>query len=142
MHTQNLSIIKLSEGLRLEAYLCPAGVWTIGYGHTKGVKKGDFITLEEAEMLLREDVKDAENAVNKYVKVGINQNQFDALVSFVFNLGSGNFKTSTLLRKLNTGDYLGAANEFKRWNKAGGKVLNGLVKRREDEANLFIGVVL
>lgn len=140
MQTVNYEIIKEFEGLEFDAYLCPAGVWTIGYGHTGGVKKGDAITEEEADILLSRDVQDAERAINSYVKVAINQNQFDALVSFVYNLGSGNFKSSTLLRKLNQCDYLGAANEFERWNKAGGKVLNGLVRRREVEVNLFIGV--
>lgn len=140
MKTVNYEIIKEFEGLELKAYKCPAGVWTIGYGHTKKVSAGDVITEGEADILLALDVQDAESAVNAYVDVDINQNQFDALVSFVYNLGAGNFKSSTLLRKLNQGDYLGAANEFQRWNKAGGKVLRGLVRRRKAEANLFIGV--
>lgn len=140
MKTVNYEIIKDFEGLELEAYKCPADVLTIGYGHTKKVSAGDVITEGEADILLALDVQDAERAVNAYVDVDINQNQFDALVSFVYNLGAGNFKSSTLLRKLNQGDYLGAANEFQRWNKAGGKVLRGLVRRREAEANLFIGV--
>ena len=140
MQTVNYEIIKHFEGLRLEAYKCPADVWTIGYGHANKVKPGDVITTGEADILLALDVQEAERAVNAYVDVVINQNQFDALVSFVYNLGAGNFKSSTLLKKLNQGDYLGAANEFHRWNKAGGKVLRGLVRRREAEANLFIGV--
>jgi lysozyme len=140
MQTVNYEIIKQFEGLRLEAYKCPADVWTIGYGHTNKVKQGDVITEGEADILLALDVQEAERAVSSYVDVDINQNQFDALVSFVYNLGAGNFKSSTLLKKLNQGDYLGAANEFHRWNKAGGKVLRGLVLRREAEANLFIGV--
>jgi lysozyme len=140
MQTVNYEIIKQFEGLRLEAYKCPADVWTIGYGHTNKVKQGDVITEGEADILLALDVQEAERAVSSYVDVDINQNQFDALVSFVYNLGAGNFKSSTLLKKLNQGDYLGAANEFHRWNKAGGKVLRGLVRRREAEANLFIGV--
>lgn len=140
MITCNVEIIKHYEGLRLKAYKCPAGVWTIGYGHTKTAKQGQVITEDYAVELLRLDLADAERAVNKYVKAPINQNQFDALSSFAFNLGGGNFRSSTLLKKLNARDYLGAANEFKRWNKAGGKVLNGLVRRRESEANLFIGV--
>lgn len=141
MKTKNTDVIKHYEGLRLKAYKCPAGVWTIGYGHTQHVKDGDVITNEQADLYLLDDLRDAENAVNIHTKVKLNQNQFDALVSFVYNLGSGSFELSTLLKKLNAGDYLGAANEFKRWNKAGGKVLNGLVKRRETEANLFIGVM-
>lgn len=140
MKTVNKDIVKEFEGLRLEAYKCPAGVWTIGYGHTRGVIPGDVITEAEAEALLAEDLEDSEDAVRAFVNVELNQNQFDALVSFVYNLGSGNFNSSTLLRKLNNGDYLGAANEFNRWNKAGGVVLSGLVRRRNAEANLFIGV--
>ena len=141
MKTKNTAVIKHYEGLQLKAYKCPAGVWTIGYGHTRGVKECDVITEKQADLYLLDDLRDAENAVNIHTKVKLNQNQFDALVSFVYNLGSGNFKSSTLLKKLNAGDYIGAANEFKRWNKAGGKVLNGLVKRRASETNLFIGVV-
>lgn len=140
MKTVNKDIVKEFEGLRLETYKCPAGVWTIGYGHTRGVIPGDVITEAEAEALLAEDLEDSEDAVRAFVNVELNQNQFDALVSFVYNLGSGNFNSSTLLRKLNNGDYLGAANEFNRWNKAGGVVLSGLVRRRNAEANLFIGV--
>ena len=132
-----LDIIKASEGLRLTAYRCPADVWTIGYGHTKGVKPGDKCTVSQADQYLREDCSDAEWAVNAQVTVPINQNQFDALVSFVFNLGGTNLKTSTLLQKLNGADYVGAALEFPRWNKAGSKVLPGLVKRRAAEQTLF-----
>lgn len=139
MKTVNKEIVKEFEGLKLEAYKCPAGVWTIGYGHTRGVIPGDAITEAEAEVFLAEDLEDSEDAVNAYVDVKLNQNQFDALVSFVYNLGAGDFRSSTLLRKLNSGDYLGSANEFKRWNKSGGVVLNGLVRRRAAEANLFIG---
>ena len=137
---RGLDLIKKWEGLRLEAYLCPAGVWTIGYGHIKGVKKGDKISQAQANTLLADDVANvAESAVNAYVNVPLNQEQFDALASFTFNLGGGNLKSSTLLKKLNDGDYLGAANEFKRWVKAGGKTLNGLVDRREAEAQMFVG---
>ena len=137
---RGLDLIKKWEGLRLEAYLCPAGVWTIGYGHIKGVKEGDKINQPQANTLLADDVANvAESAVNAYVNVPLNQEQFDALASFTFNLGGGNLKSSTLLKKLNDGDYLGAANEFKRWVKAGGKTLNGLVDRREAEAQMFVG---
>ena len=139
MKTQNADIIKHHEGLVLHAYLCPAGVPTIGYGHTGGVSMGDVITEKKADELLKKDLRSAEYAVNKYVNVDLNQNQFDALVSFVFNLGAGNFKSSTLLRKLNFSDYDGAASEFKRWNKAGGRVLAGLTKRRLAEEKLFRG---
>ena len=139
MKTKNIDTTKQSEGLRLNAYKCPADVWTIGYGHTRGVKEGDTCTDAEAEQMLRDDLRDAENAVNMAVKVRLNQNQFDALADFTFNLGGGNLRSSTLLKKLNAGDYIGAANEFKRWDKAGGKVLNGLVARRLANTNRFIG---
>lgn len=138
MKAKDLSLIKGFEGLRLKSYQDSVGVWTIGYGHTKGVTQGDTITEAKADMFLREDVKDAEDCVNQNVTVSLNQNQFDALVSFVFNLGSGNFTSSTLLRKLNTEDYIGAANEFQKWVYAGGQVLGGLVRRREAETNQFI----
>lgn len=125
------------EGLRLEAYLCPAGVWTIGYGHTKGAKPGMTITRQRAEALLREDLLTAENTVNR-LHLKFNQNQFDALVSFVFNVGSGNFLRSTLLKKIqaNANDPAIAA-EFNKWNRGGGRVLPGLVKRRQQEAELY-----
>jgi lysozyme len=132
-----LDIIKVSEGLRLKAYKCPAGVWTIGYGHTKGVKEGDTCTVPQADQFLCDDCVDAEEGVKRLVRVPLNQNQFDALGSFTLNLGAGNLQSSTLLLKLNQGDYIGAALEFPRWNKAAGKVLKGLVKRRAAEQTLF-----
>jgi len=132
-----LELIKTYEGLRLKAYQDSVGVWTIGYGHTRTAKPGMTITAEEAEALLRQDLADAEKAVTRLVKVPLSDNQYSALVSFVFNLGSGNFSMSTLLRKINAGDMAGAAKEFKRWNRAGKKVLAGLVKRRDAEAALF-----
>ena len=140
METSNkgIELIQKFEGLRLTAYKCPAGVWTIGYGHTKGVQPDMKINLAQATQFLKEDLKSSEKYVNQYVKVAINQNQFDALVSFTFNCGCGALKSSTLLKKLNKGDYLGAANEFLRWNKSNGKVLNGLVKRRKAEKELFL----
>jgi lysozyme len=138
MQTKNLAIIKHCEGKSLVAYKCPADVWSIGYGHTRGVVPGDKITEKEAEAFLREDIADAEDAVNTYVTAPISQTMFDALVSFVFNVGAGNFKESTLLKKLNAKDYTGAANEFHRWTYAGGKKLTGLVKRRKYESLLFI----
>lgn len=134
---EGLDLIKSFEGFESEAYLCPAGVWTIGYGHTRGVKKGDIITEQEAEKRLKEDVKKAEDAVNKYVHVQLTQNQYDALVSFVYNVGEGNFENSTLLKKLNSGDYNGVRNEFGRWVYASGKRLRGLEKRRVKEKALF-----
>lgn len=134
---RGIELIKKHEGLRLNAYLCPAGVWTIGYGTTSGVEKGDKITKEQAESLLRNDLEVFENAVTMAVRVPITQNQFDALVSFAYNVGTGALRSSTLMRMLNAGDYAGAAAQFKRWNKADGKELPGLTKRRADEAILF-----
>lgn len=126
------------EGCRLEAYLDVAGVPTIGYGHTKGVGMGDRCTLEQAAKWLREDIAEAEAAVNRLVKVPLTQNQFDALVDFTFNLGAGNLIKSTLLRLLNKGDYKNAAVEFIRWNRAGGFVRAGLTRRRMAEKELFL----
>lgn len=126
------------EGFRANAYLCSAGVPTLGVGHTRGVKMGMACTEQQAREWLAEDLADAETAVNALVKVPLSQDQFDALVSFVFNLGAENFKTSTLLKHLNAGRPLAAAGQFKLWCKAGGKVVNGLVKRRASEAETFI----
>lgn len=143
-----IELVKAFEGLHkvksdgnVRSYRCPAGRWTIGYGHTHGVRSGETITPEEAEDLLRKDLQDCEAAVERLVKVDLTQNQFDALVSFVFNLGQGNFGSSTLLRKLNRGEYESAAEEFIRWNKARVdgelKALPGLTRRRSAEAALF-----
>ena len=138
-----IDLIKSFEGCYLKAYKCPAGVWTIGWGTTEpidGVKphEGMVITQKQADELLIKNLNGYENAVNEYVTYSINQNQFDALVSFAYNCGNGALKTSTLLKKLNAGDVHGAANEFLRWNKANGKVLNGLTRRREAERKLFL----
>lgn len=135
---KGLDLIKEYEGLELKAYKDSVGVLTIGYGSTGShVKPGMTITAQEAEALLLKDVERFEKGVAAAVKVPLNQNQFDALVSFSFNLGLGSLQKSTLLRKLNSGDYAGAQAEFKRWNKAGGVVLRGLVRRRASEALLF-----
>ena len=133
-----IELIKKDEGCKLNAYLCPANVWTIGYGHTKNVKEGDKITQEMAEQLLVNDLQQFENAVNAYCLRALTQNQFDALISFVFNLGSVAFRASTLLKRINANQMELAALEFERWNKAGGKVLEGLTKRRKDEKALFL----
>lgn len=132
-----LDLIKSFEGLRLKAYQDSAGVWTIGYGHTGGVRPGQQISQAQAEQYLRGDVRWAEQAVRDNVKVPISQNQFDALVSFTFNLGPNALKNSTLLKKLNAGDYAGAQAEFGKWVHAGGQRLEGLVRRRAEEAQLF-----
>ena len=132
-------LIEKFEGLRLTAYQDMVGVWTIGYGHTgPDVKPGLVISQQQAAQLLINDLARFNNGVNALVTVKLNQNQFDALVSFAFNLGVGSLKKSTLLRKLNAGDVQGAALQFKSWNKAGGKVLTGLTRRREAEMKLFL----
>jgi len=131
--------IKRFEGWRSQVYLDSAGLATIGYGHLLKPNETYFmIDLDEGERILRQDVSIAENAVNDFVKVYISQNMFDALVSFVFNVGVNAFKNSTLLRLLNSGDYSGASAQLPRWNKAGGVVNQGLVNRRESEQQLFI----
>lgn len=133
-----VALITTYEGLRLEAYKDPVGVWTICYGSTKNVKPGQVATLQECDNRLGADAEEAANAVRKYVQHPITQEQFDALVDFTFNLGAGNLKNSTLLRKLNAGDCYGAAEEFRRWVYAGRQVMPGLQKRREAEYELFL----
>lgn len=140
MKTENngIDLIKEFEGRRLDAYQDSVGVWTIGYGHTKNVKEGDSITTLEAENLLTEELKEYAEYVNKYVTVPLTQNQFDALVSWTYNLGPNNLRESTMLKVLNDGEYDKVPSEMKRWIRAGGKVLAGLVRRRETEARLFL----
>ncbi len=134
-----LNLIKTFEGCRLTAYKCPAGVWTIGYGHTGAdVKQGLKISRERADSLLKQDVLVHSNNVSRLVKVPLTQNQFDALVSFEYNVGYANFSKSTMLRLLNQRQYLAAANQFDRWIYANRKVLSGLVKRRKAEKTLFL----
>lgn len=140
---KGIAVIKQFEGCKLTAYQDSVGVWTIGYGWTqpvdgKPIRAGMTIKQETAERLLKTGLVSYESDVSRLVKVGLNQGQFDALVSFTYNLGARSLSTSTLLRKLNAGDYAGAADEFLRWNKAGGKVLNGLTRRREAERALFL----
>jgi len=140
-----LNLIKEFEGVRLTAYKCPADVWTIGIGHTSAagapeVKPGMKITLQEAYDILNSDLGQYEDAINKLVKVPLTQNQFDAVVSFVYNVGVGAFQKSTLLKKLNDGQYNAVPGELMKWTKAGGKELPGLVRRRRAEAALWRGV--
>jgi len=135
---RGLDLLKEFEGVRLRAYRDPVGVWTIGYGHTLTVYQGMSITQAEAERLLRQDLERFEKAVRDRVIVPINQNQFDALVSFAFNVGVGAFRKSTLLKELNRGNYESAKNEFKRWVHGGGRRLPGLVRRRDHEAEMFL----
>lgn len=139
-----INLIKQFEGCRLEAYLCPANVWTIGFGHTHGVSKGQQITEHQAEQLLIEDLREFERHVSRLVTVPLTQEQFDALVSFTFNLGPAALAGSTLLRLLNQGKYVDAAEQFMRWNKARNRdgelvALPGLTRRRKAEQDLFKG---
>ena len=134
---EGLALIKKFEGCELKAYQCSAGVWTIGYGHTKDVVEGMEITQEQAEQMLVDELHEYESYVNEYVTVALSQNQFDALVSWVYNLGPANLKASTMLKVLNSGQYEDVPAQIKRWNKAGGKVLEGLIRRREAESALF-----
>lgn len=131
------------EGKRLVAYDDGVGIWTIGFGTIKypngvRVKKGDTCTLDQAKEYMRHDLIEFEYTVNSSVKVPLNQNQFDALVSLAYNIGSSAFKSSTLVKKLNTGDYQGAADQFNVWINAGGKRMQGLVNRRDREKLLFL----
>ncbi len=130
-------LIKEFEGCRQVAYQDSVGVWTIGYGHTKDVYEGQLVIKKTCETMLAEDLEEFEDYVESYVKVELSQNQFDALVAWTFNLGPGNLSESTMLKKLNEGDYESVPDEMRRWNKAGGEVLNGLVRRRDAEAELF-----
>jgi len=135
-----LDLIKSFEGLRLEAYPDPGtggDPWTIGFGSTKGVRKGMKITEQEAEQRLVMDLQDACKAVERYVTIPLNDNQFAALVSFTFNVGGGNLAVSTLLKRLNEGEYASVPMQLMRWNKAAGKVMNGLTRRRTAEGDLF-----
>jgi len=139
-----INLIKKFEGFYSKPYLCPAGVWTIGYGSTryangkKVTSKDHPITEQQAIDIMKATLGTYENDVNRYVKVELNQNQFDALVDFAYNCGSKNLLNSTLLKKLNAGDYVGASNEFKKWVYGNGVKLNGLVTRRGAEKELFL----
>lgn len=135
------NLIRSKEGLSLRAYPDPGtggAPWTIGYGHTgPEVHPGMVITREEADNLLRQDAEKVSAQVQNMVTAPLTQNEFDALVCFVYNVGIGNFAKSTMLKKLNAGDYAGAAAEFPKWDKAAGKVMPGLLARREAEEGLF-----
>ncbi len=138
-----IKLIKHFEGTKLVAYKCPAGKWTLGTGSTfwpngEPVKEGDTVTEEGAEELLKATLSKFEQGIDKVVVVLLNQNQYDALVAFSFNVGVAAFSGSTLLKLLNQKKYLEAANEFPKWNKIAGKVSNGLVRRREAERGLFL----
>ena len=142
-----LDIIKHFEGFEPMAYLDPIGIPTIGYGHIAGVTHQDVqnqrtVNEAEAEQLLREDIAVAESAVERLISVAMNDNQFSALVSFTFNLGEGNLKSSTLRRRLNRGEYDAIPYEMCRWVKAAGRTLPGLVRRRIAEGGLFMNNML
>lgn len=135
---EGVDLIKSWEGCRLKAYRCPAGVWTIGYGHTHSAMDGLRITYDRAEELLKQDLQRFEKAITTLVKVPLTQNHFDALVSFAYNVGIEAFRNSTLLKLLNQKNYLLAADQFDRWTKVGKKTLPGLVSRRAEEKKLFL----
>tara|TARA_R100000278_G_scaffold118130_1_gene98534 strand:- start:1127 stop:1591 length:465 start_codon:yes stop_codon:yes gene_type:complete len=143
---EGINIIKHFEGCPTDeddncvAYQDAVGVWTIGFGHIKDVQEGDKWSKEKADFMLWRELEDEyESYINDYVHVPLVQCQFDALCSWVYNLGPANLKKSTLLKVLNNGEYDKVGEQIKRWNKAGGKVLQGLVRRREAEALLFEG---
>lgn len=131
--------VKQFEGRELKAYQCSAGVWTIGYGHTKGVKEGDEISASEAEQLLVEDLTAISDDLNRLVNIGVTEGQYIALLSLAFNIGASALKKSTLLFHLNHKRYDEAAAEFDKWVYAGGKVVEGLQRRRAAERELFEG---
>ena len=137
--TPGIELLTHFEGLKLEAYQDSVGVWTIGYGHTKGVISGMKITEVQAKNLLKTELIEYQNYINSMVSVNLDQCQFDALVCWVYNLGPTNLSNSTLLKLLNQGDKFLIPEQFRRWNKAGGRVLKGLVRRREAEALMFAG---
>lgn len=134
-----LSYLKSLEALRLTAYLDGGGEWTVGYGHTGMVKSGDKISRTRAEELFRADVGTAVACIRHWVKMPLHQREFDALVSFVFNIGGGQFSKSTMLKYLNRGHYFAAEMEFPRWNKDNGRTVRGLTIRREKERRWFTG---
>jgi lysozyme len=136
---EGIALIKKFEGCELNSYQCSANVWTIGYGHTKEVEENNSCSLEEAEEILVADLEEFEEWVEKLVTVEMAQNEFDALVAWTFNLGPTNLRTSTLLERLNDRKFEDVPFEMKRWNRAGGVVVDGLVRRREAEALLFKG---
>lgn len=136
---KGIKLIKDFEGCSLNAYKCPANVWTIGYGHTgANVHRGMKITQKEADNMLKQDLTVHCNNVSKLVQVPLNQNQFDALVSLEFNIGYGAFKNSTLLKLLNQKRYHEASSQFDRWVYAGKTKLAGLIRRRNSEKQLFL----
>lgn len=135
-----LALTERFEGCRRSAYQDSVGVWTIGYGHTRGVKQGDYCSMDQAMAWLIEDTAIAEQDVNTHVTIPLEQHEFDALVDFAFNLGCDALNKSTLLRLVNHSDKAAAAEEFEKWDHAGGKVVAGLLRRRLEEKQMFLGV--
>ncbi|EPZ9324538.1 lysozyme [Salmonella enterica subsp. enterica] len=132
------AFIRAREGVKLAAYQDGGGVWTIGYGHTRGVKQGQVINHEQADEFLDSDLRQVESCISERVTVALNQNQFDTLVSFVFNVGRQAFSDSTLLKKLNEGNYRAAADQFTRWVYDNDQFVQGLYNRRVAERDLFL----
>jgi len=137
---EGIDLIKHFEGCETKAYQCSANVWTVGYGHTRGVREGDEITQDKAEYFLLEDLKHFEDYVDRLVEVSLNQDQFDALVAWTFNLGPTNLGESTLLKKLNEGHHDEVPSEMARWNRSNGQILEGLKRRRKAEGLLWQGL--
>lgn len=141
LSTRGIDLIKRFEGYSSKAYPDPATggePWTIGYGTTNGVKPGMVITAEKAEKMLRDDVAKFESGVSSLITAPTTQGQFDAMVSLAYNIGLGNFGKSTLLKKHNARCYTCAADQFRVWNRANGKVMNGLTKRRAAERQVYM----
>ena len=138
LNDAGLTLIQQSEGLCLDAYPDPAGVWTIGYGHTSQVQPGQHISAEQAELFLRQDLASAEETLQDHITSTLNDNQYSALVSFVYNIGAAAFLSSTMLGLLNRGDFQAAADQFPRWTHAGDQELPGLITRRQAERDLFL----
>ncbi|MGB9154217.1 MAG: lysozyme [Alphaproteobacteria bacterium] len=137
INQDGIDLIKEFEGLHLTPYLCPGKIWTIGYGHTRTVRSGMQITQAQADQLLDEDLRLFERAVSRLVSVPLSDNQFSALVCFSFNVGAGNFESSTLLKLLNRGWYEQVPAQLMRWNRANGEVFGGLARRRAAESRLW-----
>lgn len=136
---EGVAFIKLKEGFESYPYKDSAGTWTIGYGTTKGISGATTpISIQEGERLLRSDLAKFHRELSALVKVPLKQSEYDALMSFIYNLGATNLSSSELLEKLNAGDYEGAANEFPRWVWAGGQKISGLIKRRNEEKQIFL----
>ena len=132
-----LELIKKFEGCETTAYQDSVGVWTIGFGHTKGVEEGQTCSIEDAESMLADEMDEYEGYINNMVKVDLQQHEFDSLVAWVYNLGPTNLGESTMLKVLNGGQFDLVPDEMNRWTRAGGKILEGLVRRRQAESLMF-----